>query len=376
MRILTAGESHGWGNAAILEGFPRGVKIEENFLNNELKRRMSGYGRGKRMAIEQDTARIVTGLRNKISLGSPITVFIENRDQKIFTQNSDNLPKLTIPRPAHADLAGVLKYGDNDVRNMLERASARETTAKVAIGAICKQFLLEFGVKIAGFTVSIGNIISQQSPENIEEIISKTKKSQLNCIDHTAEKLMIEEIDKADKDLDSLGGVVEVWIQGVVAGLGSAMHFDRRLDSQLAAYLMSIPAVKGMEIGLGFEYAGQRGSISHDSIFYSKTKGFYHSSNNSGGIEGGMSNGAPIVFRLAMKPIATLRKPLQSVNLVNKKEAKAIVERSDTCAVSACAVIAEAMAAMVITAAFLDKFGADSLNEIKRNYNGYIKILK
>lgn len=373
MRFLTAGESHGEYISAILEGFPKGVRIEKKVIDEELKRRMSGAGRGKRMFIESDSVNIMSGMRNKITLGSPITMLIKNNDARIFTQKSDNQLPLNIPRPAHADLAGALKYHEKDIRNILERASARETAARVCVGSVCKQFLLNFGIEVAGFVMGVGKVISNKKPKDVREIIGKTKSSKLNCIDKEKESLMLKEISSAEKRKDSLGGIVEVWVQNVCPGLGSFTHFDRRIDAKLAGYMMSIPAIKGVEIGLGFEYAKKLGSKSHDPISYSKEKKFYHSTNNSGGIEGGISNGEPIVLRLAMKPIATLRKPLDSVNLVSKKKEKAVVERSDTCAVTACGVIAESMCAIALTESFLDKFGGDSLGEIKRNYNGYLK---
>lgn len=376
MRILTAGESHGEYISAILEGFPKGVQVRQDFINRELKRRMSGFGRGRRMSIEDDKVQIVSGLRSSQTLGSPITMLVKNKDVKIWAQEDDQLPQLVVPRPSHADLAGAFKYQENDVRNILERSSARETVARVCAGALCKQLLLNFGVKIASFTVSVGEVISRKKPKNIEEVVAKTKASELNCIDKEAEIEMIAQIKKADEDKDSLGGIVEVWIDGLIAGIGSFMHFDRRLDARIAYYLMSIPAVKGVENGGGFEYARQRGSASHDAIYYSAGKGFYHKTNNCGGIEGGMSNGEVIVFRAAMKPIATLRRPLDSVNLTNAKAQKAIVERSDTCAVAACGVIAESMAAMAVTELFLDKFGQDTLKEIKVNYKNYLKAVR
>ncbi|MCK9574125.1 MAG: chorismate synthase [Candidatus Omnitrophica bacterium] len=375
MRILTAGESHGEYLSTVIEGFPKGVRIEQDFINQELKRRMSGVGRGKRMFIEDDKVEIVSGLRNKITLGSPITILVKNNDVKIFSQNKDELPSLSVPRPAHADLPGAIKYNEADIRNILERASARETVGRVCAGAVCKQFLLNFCIDIASFTVGVGNIISSVTPKNILDIKSKIRASQLNCIDPKKEKLMIKEIEKAQTGRDSLGGIAEIWIEGVPCGLGTFMHFDRRLDAKLSCYLMSIPAVKGVEVGLGFQYAKMRGSLSHDEIYYSKTKGFYRSTNNSGGIEGGISTGEPIILRIAMKPIATLRRPLKSVNLINKKAEKAQVIRSDTCAIAACAVIAEGMSAMAITESFLEKFGSDTLSEIKIAYRAYAKNL-
>jgi len=376
MRILTAGESHGAYIVSILEGFPKGVKIEQKIINEELKRRMSGFGRGKRMAIEQDTVAIISGLRNKQTLGSPIAMLIENKDAKIFTQRKDNLPVLSIPRPSHADLAGVFKYQETDVRNILERSSARETVARVCIGSVCKQFLQSFNVRIGSFTVSVGEVTSTKKPKSIGEILSKAGSSKLNCIDKAKEKLMIEQIKECIQKGDSLGGVAEVWIDGLCPGLGSAMHFDKRLDAKIASYLMSIPAIKGVEIGLGFEYARGVGSASHDAIYYAAKKGFYRKTNNSGGIEGGMSTGEPIVVRLAMKPIATLINPLDSVNLRTKNKEKAPSIRSDICAIVACGIIAENMLAIAITESFLEKFGCDSLKEIKFNYQNYLRACK
>jgi len=375
MRILTAGESHGESLSAIIEGFPKGVRIEQDFINQELKKRMSGVGRGKRMSIEDDKVEIVSGLRNKITLGSPITILLRNKDVKIFSQNKDELPSLSIPRPAHADLSGAIKYNEADIRNILERASARETAGRVCVGAVCKQFLLNFDINIASFILGVGNVISDVKPKSVSDIKTKIKSSHLNCIDPKKEKLMISEIKKAEDEKDSLGGIAEIQIEGVPPGLGTFMHYNKRLDAKLAYYLMSIPAVKGVEVGFGFQYAKSRGSASHDEIYYSKAKGFYRSTNNSGGIEGGISTGEPIILRIAMKPIATLRRPLNSVNLISKKAEKAIVERSDTCAIAACAIIAENMAAIAITESFLEKFGSDTLSEIKTAYRTYAKNL-
>ncbi len=376
MRILTAGESHGEYISAILEGFPKGVKVDEKFINQELKKRASGAGRGKRMSIESDKVNIISGLRNKITLGSPIAMLVKNKDAKISAQGKDSLPPLSVPRPSHADLAGALKYQETDIRNILERASARETVARVCIGAICKQFLLNFGIKIASFTLSVGGIVSGKHPKNIAEIVNKVKKSKLNCIDKDKEQLIIKEIDQAKKAGDSLGGIIELWIEGALPGLGSFMHFDRRLDAKFASYLMGIPAVKGVEVGLGFEYAKSRGSLVHDTISYIGGKGFTRKTNNSGGIEGGISTGLPIILRLAMKPIATLGKPLDSVNILTKRTEKAPVVRSDVCAVVACGLIAESMSAIALTESFLEKFGCDTLEEISSNYKNYLRRVK
>ena len=376
MRILTAGESHGKCITAILEGFPKGVKIDEKFINQELKKRMSGAGRGKRMSIESDKVDIISGLRNKITLGSPIAMLVKNKDVKIFAQDKDNLSSLTVPRPSHADLAGALKYQETDIRNILERASARETAARVCVGAVCKQFLLNFGIKIVSFTLSVGNISSGKHSKNIAEIVDKAKTSKLNCIDKDKEKLMIKEIDNAAKEGDSLGGIIELRIEGVPPGLGSFMHFDKRLDAKFASYLMGIPAIKGVEVGLGFEYAKSKGSIAHDVIGYTQREGFTRKTNNSGGIEGGISTGLPIILRLAMKPIATLGKPLDSVNILTKRIEKAPAVRSDVCAIAACGLIAESMSAIVLTENFLEKFGCDTLGEISSNHKNYLRRVK
>jgi chorismate synthase len=375
MRILTAGESHGEAMIAILEGFPKGVKVEESFINKELQRRQKGFGRGGRMGIEKDEVHIISGLRNKVSLGSPIAVMVRNKDQKIFTQKKDNLSSQFIPRPAHADLPGCLKYQEKDIRNILERASARETTARVCVGSICKQFLFSFNIRIASFVVGVGGVVSRKKPRNVEEIIRRTRSSCLNCIDRKSEKLMIHQIKMAEEEGDTLGGVVEVWAENVPPGLGSFMHFDKRLDAKIAGLMMGIPAARGVEIGLGFEYSKKRGSLSHDIICFSKAKGWYRKTNNAGGIEGGLSNGEPIVVRVGMKPISTLGKPLDSVNLLSKKKDKAPVIRADICAVSAFGVIAESMLAIALTESLLEKFGCDSLGEIKRNYRSYLKSL-
>ncbi|MCM8773958.1 MAG: chorismate synthase [Candidatus Omnitrophica bacterium] len=380
MRFLTAGESHGEGIISIIEGFPKGVKIEAHFIDRELARRRSGYGRGKRMQIEEDKVEILSGIRNKITLGSPICMLVRNKDKKIFTQEKDFLPPLSVPRPGHADLAGCLKYEEKDIRNILERTSARETVSRVCIGAVCKQFLNNFNVNLGSFVVGVGKIISSYKPTSVREIIEKTASSKLNCIDREKEKLMIKEIEKAKAEGDTLGGIVEVWADNVVYGLGSGWHWDRRLDAKIAYYLMSIPSVKTVEIGGGGNYAQSRGSQSHDAIYFSKGRSklglkncFFRKSNNAGGIEGGISNGETIVVRIAAKPIPTLLNPLSSVNLSTKKVEKAIVERSDICVIGALGVIAESMLAIALTEAFLDKFGSDTLKEIMRNYKNYVK---
>jgi len=376
LRFLTAGESHGQALVGILEGFPAGVKISRDFINKQLQRRQSGFGRGRRMQMEKDEVKILSGLRAGISLGSPISFLVENKDNTIDTFLKDSLEPLTVPRPAHADLAGFLKYQERDLRNILERASARETASRVVVGSICRQLLGEFKAEVLSHVTGIGNILLERRAVTIKEIRDKTKKSPLNCIDKSKERAMISQIEKAKKSGDTLGGIIEVIAEGVVSGLGSFMHWDERLDARLAYALMSIPAIKSVEIGLGLEYAKRLGSESHDSVCYTKKRGFLHETNNAGGIAGGISTGEPIILRIAMKPVATLGRPLDSVDLVSKTKKKAAVIRSDITAVPACGVVAESMVAFILTQAFLEKFSADSLTEIKTNYNNFLRAIR
>ncbi len=345
LRYLTAGESHGKGLSAILEGLPAGLKLDEQKINLELKRRQQGFGRGKRMQIEQDKAEILSGVKGMVSLGTPITLFIKNKDASI-----EKLHKVLCPRPGHADLSGVLKYGFNDVRDVLERASARSTAATVAIGAVCKIFLNEFGIEISSSVISVGG--------------------------ESGQKEIVQKITDAISKKDTLGGIFEVTATGVAAGLGSYVQPDLRLDARLAGGIMSIPGIKAVEIGLGFGYADKRGSFVHDAIYYKKGQGYYRESNNAGGIEGGISNGEDIVIRACMKPICTLMDPLDSVNITTKKADKAATERSDVCVVESAGVVAESVCAYILTEAFLDKFGKDSLFDIKENYKSYKKRIR
>ncbi|MFH0826324.1 MAG: chorismate synthase [Candidatus Omnitrophota bacterium] len=340
LRYLTAGESHGRAILAILEGMPAGLRFDLSRINQELKRRQQGFGRGKRMQIEHDRAQILSGLKNSRTLGSPVALLILNKDFSI-----ERLKKVMNPRPGHADLAGFLKYGFSDIRNVLERASARSTVATVGVGALCKIFLSEFGIRIASKVLSIGGESSRQA--------------------------MMEKIREAVRSKDTVGGVFEVTARGVPVGLGSYAQPDRRLDARLAQSLMSIPGIKAMEIGLGFGYAVSFGSEVHDAIFHSKNKGYFRKTNNAGGMEGGVSNGEPLVLRACMKPISTLMYPLESVNISTKKSAKAAVERSDICVVEAAGVVAESAVAYVLADAFLEKFGGDNLSDIKRTYRNY-----
>ncbi len=345
LRYLTAGESHGKYLIGILEGMPSGLKVDKGTINLELKRRQAGFGRGARMAIESDTVSVISGLRRGMTIGSPIALSIENKDASI-----DTLPVITRPRPGHADLAGAIKYDRGDIRDILERASARETAMRVAIGGVCKILLDEFGIRIASHVVEIGGAKDQ--------------------------KTMIKKVKECAKSGDTLGGICEIAATSVPVGLGSHVHYDRRLDTRIAAVMMSIQAIKGVEIGLGFAGARLTGSKVHDEILFDRKNGFSRRTNNAGGLEGGITNGEPIVVRVAMKPIATLGKPLASVDIKTKQKIKAQIERHDVCAVHAAAVVAEAVLAFVVADAMTEKFGGDSMNEMKRNFDGYVRQVK
>lgn len=392
LRYLTAGESHGPLLTSIIEGLPAGVRVAAADVNAELKRRQGGYGRGNRMKIESDAVEIASGIRHGYTLGSPVTLIVRNRDWENWNDimSADESAalkgaarKVTRPRPGHADLTGGLKYGHRDLRNILERSSARETTMRVAAGALAKRLLGSFGINVYSWVVEIGGVHAGLADEKPEVLFRKAEGSPVRCPDAQASKAMMKRIDDAKAAGDSLGGAFEVVAIGAPPGLGSHVQWDRKLDARLSFGLMSIQAVKGVELGMGFEAASRPGSEVHDEISYragkSKTEWwpqqprFYRKTNNAGGIEGGMSNGEPIVMRAAMKPIPTLYKPLRSVDISSKKAFEASVERSDATAVPAAAVIAESVAAIEIANAFLEKFGGDSIKEIARNYKGYLK---
>ncbi|MCL4492672.1 MAG: chorismate synthase [Nitrospirae bacterium] len=409
LRFLTAGESHGRGLVGILEGIPSGLPLSSEDIDRELKRRQMGHGRGGRMKIEQDRAVIMSGVRWGKTIGSPVSLLIENRDWKNWQEgmspessHNGSIPPVTRPRPGHADLAGILKYGHKDIRNILERSSARETAMKVAVGAVAKRFLSEFGIAIGSYVIQIGNAkfqmtgdrgrntgVKKSKPGNNSSpvtryslLFKKAEKSPVRCPDEGATKQMVRLIDKAAQDGDTLGGVFEVTVTGVPAGLGSHIQWDRKLDARLAQAVMGIQAIKGVEIGTGFAMAGKFGSEVMDEIFYDRSRftvhgsPFYRESNHAGGIEGGISNGMPVVIRAAMKPIPTLRKPLRSVDIISKEPVEAAYERSDTCAVPAASVIAEAMAALVIADLFLEKFGGDTIGESRRNFDSYLEHIR
>ncbi len=413
LRFLTAGESHGRGLIGILEGIPSGLPLSAEDIDRELQRRQMGHGRGGRMKIEKDHAEIISGVRWGKTIGSPVSLLIENRDWKNWQEgmspdarHEGSIAPVTRPRPGHADLAGVLKYGHNDIRNILERSSARETAMKVAVGAIAKTFLSCFGVAVGSYVIRIGSVAcgTPGSKLRVPDIFEKAEKSPVRCPDEKASKQMVRQIDRAAQQGDTLGGVFEVVVTGAPAGLGSHIQWDKKLDARLAQALMGIQAIKGVEVGTGFAMAEKSGSEVMDEIFYKKSnksqvtsnklkekyssdsllvtphsslnEGFSRGANNAGGIEGGMSNGMPVVLRAAMKPIPTLRKPLRSVDIITKKAFEAAYERSDTCAVPAAAVVAEAMSAVVVADAFLEKFGGDSIDETKRNFDSYLEYLK
>ncbi len=395
LRYFTAGESHGPCLTMIIDGAPAGFAIEVGKINHDLWRRQQGYGRGGRMLIEKDEVQIRSGIRWGETLGSPVALGIENRDWKNWTKKMSAAPQdrdekiaVTKPRPGHADLTGVLKYGRSDIRDILERASARDTVSRTAVGSFAKQLLAPFGIQVMGYIRSIGNVAASLDGLSYEETYARAEDSPVRTADPEAEEKMIALIEECKKEGNTLGGIFEVVVLGLPPGLGTHTQWDRKLDGRLAQALMSIQAIKGVEIGLGFEMARRRGSQVHDEIFFDPSKmvtegtprivptGFYRGSNNSGGTEGGMTNGAPVVVRVAMKPISTLMSPLQSVDLRTKQAADASVERSDVCAAPAAAVVGESVVAFELANAFLEKFGGDSLREITRNYESYLEQIK
>jgi len=392
LRYLTSGESHGRELTAILDGMPAGLDIDAQAVNRDLARRQGGYGRGGRMKIETDRVEITSGVRWGKTTGAPIAVIIRNKDWENWLEamavaipdRVEDAREVTRPRPGHADLAGGLKYGHRDLRNILERSSARETAARVAVGAFARRLLDAFDIRVFSCVTELGGVRwSRTGKADAWTLFKASEGSSVRCPDAGTSKKMTARIDKAKAAGDSLGGVFEVVITGVPPGLGSHVQWDRKLDARYACAMMSIQAIKGVEVGVGFKAGGLPGSKVHDEIFYGKTTGgkalwwpqspaFYRKTNNAGGIEGGMSNGEPIVLRAVMKPIPTLYKPLRSVDIASKEQFRASVERSDVCAVPAAAVVAEAVAAYETAAAFLEKFAGDSMEEIARNYRGYL----
>jgi len=398
IRFLTAGESHGKCLSLIVEGVPAGLCLSADDINRDLRRRQIGYGRGNRMEIETDTAEITAGVRNGVTLASPISVIIQNKDWENWKDimsiedkgdSSISDRSFSRPRPGHADFAGGIKYNQKDLRNILERASARETATRVAVGAIAKKILDETNVFVTSFVTQIGKCsianvwqfmedarcLQFKSKIDFLRFQERIDSSPVRCPEPEAEKQMIEEIDSTKNSGDSIGGVFQVMAFNVPVGLGTHVHWDRRLDARIAYALMSIPAIKGVEFGLGFELAKRKGSKVHDEIFYDSEKGFYHRTNNAGGIEGGISNGETIVVKAVMKPIPTLTNPLKSVDLISKEPFMAFKERSDVCAVPSAGVVAEAMVAVELANAMLEKFGSDSISEIKQAFKSYMEYI-
>ena len=377
MRYLTAGESHGPQLTAIIEGLPAGMPLTAEDINIELSRRQKGYGRGRRMQIEKDQVQIKGGVRHGLTLGSPVALVVENKDWKHWTnimgietpeQPEETKRKVTRPRPGHADLNGGIKYGHRDMRNVLERSSARETTVRVAAGAVAKKLLKLLGIEIASHVVEIGGVKAKKLRyKSIKELQEVTEQSPVRCFDSEAEKEMMKANDQAKEKGDSIGGIVEVVAEGMPAGVGSYVHYDRKLDAKIAAAIVSINAFKGVEFGIGFEAAGKFGSEVHDEIIWDEERGFSRKTNRLGGFEGGMTTGMPIVVRGVMKPIPTLYKPLQSVDIDTKEPFSASIERSDSCAVPAASVVAEAVVAWELAAAIVDQFYSDRMDALIRN---------
>lgn len=387
LRFETAGESHGECLVATLTGLPAGIPVSLNGINRELWRRQQGFGRGGRMKIETDTVEIVSGVRHSQTIGSPVAMIIRNRDWKNWTEvlpvesqpgSEDKKKKLTRPRPGHADLAGAIKYGFPEARYVLERASARETTARVAVGALAKQFLAEFGITVLSHVVQVGAVRLERAVD-WEEIVALSLKDDvlLGCADPATEQRMKEVVDEAYRTGDTVGGIFEVRAHGVPVGLGSHIAWDTRLDGRLAQAIVSIQAVKGVEIGEAGEAAHAFGSLVQDTIHYdSGGRRFTRGANKAGGLEGGITNGEELIVRGLLKPISTLRRPLMSVDMETKEPSAAAYERSDVCVVPAAGVVGEAMVAIVLAGAMIEKFGGDSLRETRRNYDGYIQQVR
>ncbi len=370
MKLTTAGESHGKGLIAVIEGLPANLKLDIEEINYYLSLRQGGYGRGARQKIERDTVEILSGVRNSLTLGSPVTLLIKNNDyanwsEVMSAEKADtSLRRLTKIRPGHADLAGVLKYGHDDARNVLERASARETAARVAAGTVAKQYLKELGVEISGFVKSVCCVTDEK--DYPFEALDNAKKSRLFMLNKDKEEKAVALLDELKENGDTAGGVLEIRVKGLKSGFGSCMTYDQKLDARLAFAAMSVQAVKGVEVGLGFKAAGMRGSKVHDEIYYDG--GYYRKTNNAGGIEGGMSNGEEIVLRAAMKPIPTLMCGLNTVDIITHESVKAASERSDVCAVCAAEVILESAVAFALAQTVAERLGGDDMREVKERY--------
>jgi chorismate synthase len=378
LRYLTAGESHGRALVGILEGMPANLPINKAYIDQQLQRRQGGYGRGGRMQIEQDRIEVFSGIRHGKTLGSPIAAAIWNRDWENWGKHMDpwNLPParyrpVTVPRPGHADLAGAIKYRQSDIRNVLERASARETAMRVALASIARQLLQNFGIKIGSHVVQIHSVIAQQqetSELDLSCLTLQADASPVRCLDAQAEKQMIARIDQAKAEGNSVGGVFEVIATNLPVGLGSYTQWDRKLDGRISQAMASLPAMKAVEIGLGVQSANRWGTECHDEICFAANQSYWRKTNRAGGLEAGVTNGEALRVRVAMKPLSTLRRPLASVDIETKEAVKAHVERSDVCAVPAASVIGEAILALVLADAFLEKYGGDSVEEIAERY--------
>jgi chorismate synthase len=388
LRFQTAGESHGQALVAILAGLPAGLPVDCDFVNRDLKRRQSGYGRGGRMKIESDTVQFLSGVRHGQTIGAPIAILIANRDWENWKEAMavEERPEtrakykpLLSPRPGHADLAGCLKYNLRDARYVLERASARETAARVAVGAVAKLFLRSFGIEVASHVIALGEVKLENDEVPFESLLALRDREDLvlACVDPAVEARMKQEVDRATENRDTVGGTFEVVARGLPPGLGSCAQWDERLDGQLAQAVMSIQAVKAVEIGQGLAAAGAWGSKVHDAIGYDRSQArFTRKTNRAGGLEGGITNGEDLVVRGYLKPISTLRRPLESVDFESKETVKAAYERSDICVVPAGGVVGEAMVALVLARAFLEKFGGDSMEETRRNFDGYVEQVR
>lgn len=381
LRYLTSGESHGQSLVTIVDGIPSNIELNIEEINEELRKRQGGYGRGGRMKIEKDKINIIGGVRGKKTIGAPLSFEIKNKDFENWIKYMSPMEEINEQekivenvRPGHADLVGCLKYDFHDARNVLERSSARETASRVAVGAICKQVLKNFNIEFVSHVVQIGQIKDDKTYE-FNYIKDNVDNSEIRCVNQALEEKIKNKIDECKKEGDTLGGIIEVRVKNLIPGLGSYTHFDKKIDAHLAMHLMGTQAIKGVEIGLGFEASTLVGSKVMDEIFYNEEEGIIRNSNNLGGIEGGMTTGDEIIIRCAMKPIPTLYKPLDTININTLEKYKASVERSDSCAVPACSIVCENVVAFVICKFFLDKIGGDSLEDLKSNYNSYIKRL-
>lgn len=381
LKFLTAGESHGKGLLGVLDGMPAGLDISEDYIDAQLSRRQMGHGRGGRMKIEKDHGEIWSGVRHGKTLGSPVGILVENKDWKNWTKKmsiepvKENTKRVTLPRPGHADLAGIQKYGANDIRNILERSSARETTMRVALGSVCRKFIEEFGIEVGSRVVQIHDAIDNEPiPKDItpNQLNQRADQSPVRCLNKEIETLMIKAIDNAKSNGDSVGGIFQVIATGLPYGLGSPMQWDSKLQAKISGMMMSVNAFAGIEIGSGFNKAEKLGSEVHDEIGWDDEK-YIRYSNNAGGIEGGMSNAQPILIRMAMKPIATLIKPLRSIDIDNKEKKLAHKERTDSCAVPAASIIAESMLCFVLADAIIEKFGGDSIEQLKAHIKATAK---